>query len=79
MSSLTHSFAVYVDGLDTRGPYEDRLYEAGCDDATIVVRDGKMHLDFDRDGATFADAAGSAMHDIEKAGARILRVERIED
>lgn len=81
MPALTprHAFAVYVAGIDVAGQYEDALYDAGCDDATIVVRDGMMHLDFDREAPAFSDAVGSAMHDIEKAGGRILKIERIED
>jgi hypothetical protein len=74
-----YNFAVYVAGIDLSGPYEDAFFEAGCDDATIVVRDGMMHLDFERQAAAFSDAVGSAMHDVEKAGGRILRIERIED
>ena len=49
----------------------------GCDDATIVVHDGELHLSFERDAAAFSEAAGSAMHDIEKAGGRVIRVECI--
>jgi hypothetical protein len=74
-----HAFTVSVAGVDLSGPYEDALYEAGCDDATIVVRDGTLHLDFERPGASFSDAVGSAMHDVERAGARVLKIERIED
>lgn len=73
------AFAVFVAGLDLTGPYEDRLYEAGCDDATVVVCDGVMHLDFDREGASFSAAVGSAMCDVERAGARVLKVERLEE
>jgi hypothetical protein len=73
-----HAFAIYVAGFETNGQYEDVLYEAGCDDATIVVRDGMMHLDFARAAPAFSGAVGTAMHDIEKVGRRILKVERIE-
>jgi hypothetical protein len=68
------SFAVYIAGLDLDGPYEDILYRAGCDDATIVVRDGVMHLDFDRPGQSFSDAVGSVVHAIEQVGGCILNV-----
>jgi hypothetical protein len=74
-----HAFTISVAGIDLSGPYEDVLYEAGCDDATIVVRDGVMWLNFEREAASWSDAAGSAMHDIERAGGRVLKVERIED
>ena len=73
-----HAFAIYVAGIETNGQYEDVLYQAGCDDATVVVVDGMMHLDFARAAPAFSDAVGSAMHDIEKVGGRILKVERIE-
>jgi hypothetical protein len=81
MSALTkaHAFAIYVAGIDQDGDYEEGLWDAGCGDATIVVRDGVMHLDFEREAQAFSDAVGSAMHDIERAGGRILRVERLED
>ena len=80
MYTLTdrYVFAVYVTGIDPSGAYEDRLYEAGCDDATIVVRDGEMHLNFEREAPAFSDAVGAALRDIERAGGRVLRVERIE-
>lgn len=73
------AFAIFVAGFDLGGPYEDRLYEAGCDDATVVVRDGIMHLDFEREGASFSDAVGSAMHAVERAGGRVLKVERSDE
>ncbi len=77
MSENAHAFTVHVGGIDQSSV--DALYEAGCDDATIAIIEGEMQLDFEREAASFGAAAGSAMHDIEKAGGRILRVERIED
>ena len=74
-----YAFAIFVAGLDLDGSYEDRLYEAGCGDATVVVRDGAMHLDFEREGVSFSAAVGSAMHDVERAGGRVLKVERMEE
>ncbi len=44
-----------------------------------MVSNGEMHLDFEREAPAFSAAVGSAMHDIEKAGGRIVKVERIED
>src|SRR5579872_3772807 len=55
MPALTHAFAIYVAGIDQTGPYEDKLFEAGCDDATIVISNGEMHLDFEREAAAFSD------------------------
>jgi hypothetical protein len=72
-----HSFAVYVSGIDLAGQYEDALYENGCDDATMVVRDGALHLDFERSAESFNDAVNSARRDIERAGGRVIKVEPI--
>ncbi len=74
-----HAFTVHVAGVDLTGPYWDAFYEAGCDDATIAVIEGAMQLDFEREASAFSDAVGSAMHDVEKAGGRVVRIERIED
>jgi hypothetical protein len=73
-----HAFAVHVAGISSASDYENRLFEAGCDDATVVIRDGAMHLDFEREAPAFSDAVASAMHDIEKAGGVVVRVERVE-
>ena len=69
-----HAFKMAVAGINLAGPYEDVLHEAGCDDATVVVRDGVMYLDFDREAPAFSDAVGSATHDVEKAGGRVLTI-----
>jgi hypothetical protein len=51
MPALTerHAFAIHVAGINQSGPYGDALYEAGCGHAAMVVRDGAMHLDFERE------------------------------
>ena len=44
-----HSFAIHVTGVDLTGQYEDKFFEAGCDDATIIIVEGRVRLDFDRE------------------------------
>jgi len=56
---------------------ENRLYEAGCDDALLGIRDRTPYLDFDRESATAAEALMTAIEDAERAGAEI-RVRRVE-
>ena len=77
--SKHYAFAIYVAGINAASDYENQLFEAGCDDATIVLRDGVMHLDFERRASAFSDAVATAMHDVEKAGGIILKVEREEN
>jgi hypothetical protein len=56
---------------------EDALFEAGCDDATIIVRSGRVFLSFIREAASLRDAILSAIRDVRKAdiGAEVLRVD----
>lgn len=46
---------------------EDALYEAGCDDASILYRDRTMYMMFTRLAANEIDAITSAVRDVRKA------------
>ena len=52
----------------------DRLYEAGCDDATCSSSEGVVTIDFDREAPHLEDAVRSAIADISKAGFRVARI-----
>jgi len=56
---------------------EDALFEAGCDDATISVRSGRVFLTFSRTARSLKDAVLSAIQDVKKAsiGVDVLRVD----
>ena len=70
-----YGFSVLVAGIDLAADnYEDVLFEAGCDDALVLVRDGQLILDFHRDGGTFDEAVQSATESIERAGGKVARV-----
>ncbi|MBV8399037.1 MAG: hypothetical protein JOZ58_15995 [Acetobacteraceae bacterium] len=71
---MNHAFTLHVAGTDLKGDYEDRLFEAGCDDALVAVLDGTLYLDFDRDAPTFDAAVESAKQDVGRAGGRVLEV-----
>jgi molybdopterin-guanine dinucleotide biosynthesis protein A len=45
----------------------DALFEAGCDDATIAQRYGRIHVTFSRESRTLADAVMSAIRDVRKS------------
>jgi hypothetical protein len=56
---------------------EGALFEAGCDDALVLSRDGVVYLDFDRERPSFREAVLSAITDVEQAdiGAKVVRIE----
>jgi hypothetical protein len=53
----------------------DALYEAGCDDGTIVSRNGITFIAFDRKASTLEKAIRSATADVRAAGFEITHVE----
>ncbi|MGH2746552.1 MAG: helix-turn-helix transcriptional regulator [Actinomycetota bacterium] len=54
----------------------DRLFEAGCDDATLGMSDGVGYGEFHREAPNFRDALMSAIYDVEVgAHLRVLHVE----
>lgn len=55
--------------------FEDPFIEAGCDDATFVLRRGTLALCFDREDNDYKSAVLSAYQDIRSAGAEIIRFE----
>ena len=72
----THEFTIIASGLDVEADgFEDRLFEAGCDDATVALQKGAIILEFSREAASFRQAVASAYRDVLNAGARVGRVE----
>ena len=71
-----HQFTIVASGIDpTADDFESRLFEAGCDDATVAFQKGMLVLDFERKGRSFAHALVSAIQDARRAGAKVERVE----
>lgn len=72
----SHRFTIIASGLDHEADdFEDRFFEAGCDDATIAFTRGAIILEFERDARNFSHAVASAIEDVLKAGAHVERVE----
>lgn len=70
-----HEFCIIASGLDPEADdFEQRLYDAGCDDATVSFQGGRIILDFAREAETMGDAIASAVSDVTKAGAKPERV-----
>jgi hypothetical protein len=73
-----HDFVLALAGItELSQEAEDSLFEAGCDDATISVRSGRIYLAFSRVAQSMREAILSAIHDVRKAniGAKVLRVD----
>jgi hypothetical protein len=69
-------FSIIASGLDPEAEgFADRFFEAGCDDATISFQKGHIILDFARDAESLEEAIASATGAVNKAGAKVDRVE----
>lgn len=55
---------------------EDKLYQAGCDDALINYRNGAVYLDFDRKACSLEEAVMTAIKEVESSsiGAIVVHV-----
>ncbi|MEX2309452.1 MAG: hypothetical protein WD738_17765 [Pirellulales bacterium] len=55
--------------------HADKLYEAGCDDASILTRDGVTRVQFNRHASNLDEALATAIQCVERAGLAVARVE----
>ncbi|HEX3150542.1 MAG TPA: hypothetical protein VHR66_20865 [Gemmataceae bacterium] len=71
----TYEFSMVLSAR-TLSPDEcEALYEAGCDDGTIVTRNRVTYIAFDRKADSLEQAIRSAAADVQAAGFEIKRVE----
>ncbi len=73
---IEYEFTLLIEGDISDQAVAAALFDAGCDDATFGVSDGRGYGEFLREGPTFADAILSAIHQVETVSN--LRVARIE-
>ena len=67
---------IVASGLDSEAEdFEDRFFEAGCDDATISVQKGVIIVEFNREAKSFLHALVSAVENVRATGARVERIE----
>lgn len=72
----SHEFTFIVSGVDPHADdFEDRFFEAGCDDATLVLTHGLVAVCFDREADNFGHAIVSAYGSVAKTGAVVERFE----
>jgi hypothetical protein len=71
-----YEFSIIVSGADPADEhFEDRFFDAGCDDATLMLFQGAVAVCFIREADDFVRAILSACRDIARAGATIERLE----
>jgi hypothetical protein len=71
---MKYEFSLIVEA-EVTDEAADKLYEAGCDDASILTRSGVTRLQFDRHAANLDEALASAIQSVERAGLIVARVE----
>ena len=68
----TFDFTFVVDNADTHSEdFEDKFFEAGCDDATLVLMHGAVAACFNREAENYKEAVLSAYENILMAGVTI--------
>jgi hypothetical protein len=71
----TYGFSVVLTARTLSVDQCDALYEAGCDDGTIVTRNKVTFIAFDRKADSLEQAIRSATANVRAAGFEIERVE----
>jgi hypothetical protein len=71
-----YDFKLVLTGVsDVSDEQGDTLFEAGCDDGTIVSREGEVFVRFSRESSSLEQAINSAAADVARAGFQIDHVE----
>ena len=71
----TYEFSLVLAGAEVSNDDCDALYEAGCDDGTVITRNGVTYVAFDREAESLEDAIRSATAQVRAAGFDVARVE----
>lgn len=71
----TYEFSVVLAAGELSDADCDVLYEAGCDDGTVVTRSGVTWIAFDREADSLEEAIRSATAQVRAAGFEVARVE----
>ena len=68
-------FCILASGLDPESEnFEQRFYDAGCNDATISFQKGCIIVDFTREANSIEEAIVSATKAVAAAGGRVDRI-----
>jgi hypothetical protein len=72
---MKYEFSIVLTASEVGDEDIDKLFEAGCDDASALTRNGVTKLQFDRHAANLDEALASAIENVERAGFAVARVE----
>lgn len=72
---MKYEFSLVLTGARIDEEDVDKLYEAGCGDASVLTRDGVTRIQFDRISNSLDEALSSAIQCVEKVGFAVARVE----
>jgi hypothetical protein len=71
----TYEFKIILYGVsDVSDDEVDALYEAGCDDGTIITREGTTFVRFSRESPSLEDAIYTAASDVQKARFQVAHI-----
>lgn len=72
----TYDFKLVLgDVIDVSDDEGDTLYQASCEDGTIVTRDGTVFVRFSRESSSLEEAINSAAANVRTAGFLAKHVE----
>ena len=71
----TYESSLVLTASDVTDDDCDALYDAGCDDGTVVTRNGVTYIAFDREAELLETAICSATAQVIAAGFEVARVE----
>jgi hypothetical protein len=74
-NSMKYEFSLILATAEVTDEDADKLYEAGCDDASILTCDGVTRLQFDRQASNLDEALAMAIQSVEATGLAVARVE----
>lgn len=75
----TYEFTLVLAGIDDfDDQLVDQIFEAGCDDASLLSRNGVVYLDFDREAESFTEAIWSAIKQVETIQDPKIRVDSVQ-
>ena len=72
---MKYEFSLILTIADVTDEQADELFEAGCDDGSILSRGNVTRVQFDREAISLDAALSSAIRDVESAGLQVARVE----
>lgn len=68
-------FTIYIKDLKaSHHCVEDRLFEAGCDDALLCSINNNLYLEFERKALSLDFAIQNALRSIETAGCQSIQI-----